>query len=176
MNRLVAQWNAFWFPQTTAVRLAICRIVMVAAQLLLFLPSLENNLRMAETNSSFAQPQAIIGWLSAVVSQDILRSPQLLTCVYYSCIVSGVMALIGLLTRPAAFVFAAANSYLVLHQYSYGNRHHPEAVFCIFLMLLAFCRRSIGARPGSCWPLRRETQRAASAGRLAPSPPKGSRW
>jgi hypothetical protein len=69
-----------------------------------------------------------------------------------------VLALIGLFTRFSVFVFALGTWIFIAHAYSYGDRHHTQALFCIFLMLLAFApsgdRLSVDAllrrrRPGA---------------------------
>lgn len=44
----------------------------------------------------------------------------------------------GLFTRVSLFLFALGTWIFIAHGYSYGDRHHPEAVFAIFLMVLAF--------------------------------------
>lgn len=47
------------------------------------------------------------------------------------------LALVGLFTRVSLFLFAAGTWIFVAHLFSYGDRHHTEALFAIFLMLLA---------------------------------------
>ena len=44
----------------------------------------------------------------------------------------------GLFTRPSLFLFATGTWIFVAHLFSYGDRHHTEALFAIFLMVLAF--------------------------------------
>ena len=77
----------------------------------------------------------------------------------------------GLLTRLSLFLFAGGTWIFVAHLFSYGDRHHTEALFAIFLMLLAFApsgerlsldallRRPRGVRPAdtsefAVWPLK----------------------
>jgi hypothetical protein len=58
--------------------------------------------------------------------------------IYCITAAAGITTLVGLFTRVSAFGFALGNWILVAHVYSYGEDHHPEAILCIFLMLLAF--------------------------------------
>jgi hypothetical protein len=53
-------------------------------------------------------------------------------------VAAGLAALIGFLTRLSLFVFALGVWIIIAHWYSYGDFHHESAVFCIFLLLLAF--------------------------------------
>jgi len=53
-------------------------------------------------------------------------------------VLAGFAALIGLLTRLSLFVFALGVWIIIAHWYSYADIHHESAVFCIFLLLLAF--------------------------------------
>jgi hypothetical protein len=51
---------------------------------------------------------------------------------------AGWLALIGLRTRTALFVFALGTWFFVSHGYSYADVHHREAPFALFLMALPF--------------------------------------
>ncbi len=143
MNSLVRKWNAFWFPESTGLRLAICRITVVAAQLFFFLPrstSLHQQLAIVDrAGGEFINPQVLTRLICAVLPPGVFPTHEAILVIYTLAIVSGITTLIGLATRFSAFLFAAANCVMVAHLYSYGEKHHPEAVFCIFLMLLAFC-------------------------------------
>jgi hypothetical protein len=48
------------------------------------------------------------------------------------------LALVGFFTRLSLFLFAAGTWIFIAHLFSYGDRHHTEALFAIFLMLLVF--------------------------------------
>ncbi|UCF32885.1 MAG: HTTM domain-containing protein [Phycisphaerales bacterium] len=135
---IVRRWESFWFPEASPLRLAICRLIMVGSQLVLFREPLGEHLMLTTGNEGFHQPQAMIRALGAVFSEAAIRAPQTLTTVYWVTIVAGVTTFLGLFTRLSAFVFAVGNWFLVAHRYSYGEKHHPEAIFCIFLLLLAF--------------------------------------
>jgi uncharacterized membrane protein YphA (DoxX/SURF4 family) len=137
-RRWIAYWNAYWFPEATPQRLAVCRIIMVAAQLVLFLPSLGHQLNLLARNTDFIDPQFLMLAITALVPREVFFSPAVFTVLHWVTIIAGITALIGFFTRTSAFVFAAGNWIFVAHAYSYGEEHHTEAILCIFLMLLAF--------------------------------------
>jgi hypothetical protein len=137
LRHWIDRWNAFWFPETTATPLAVARIIAVAGQLFWFFPSLQNQLRRMERNPEFIMPELLIRAISSVVP-DSFFTPPVFTKFYWVVVAFGLLALIGLLTRFSLFLFAFGIWILVAHYYSYGDRHHTQAVFCIFLMALAF--------------------------------------
>jgi hypothetical protein len=136
-RRWIDRWNAYWFPTTPIVHLAICRIVAVAAQLLWFSPDLELQQNLLVKNPEFIEPQLLIRAIAAVVPRDVFFTPGAFTILYWVTMAAGVAALVGLFTRASLFVFALGTWIFVAHLYSYGDRHHTQALFCIFLMLLA---------------------------------------
>jgi uncharacterized membrane protein YphA (DoxX/SURF4 family) len=138
VHTLVERWQSFWFPVTSPLRLAVCRLVIVGSQLLFFREPLAEHLMLTRGNESFYQPQAFIRMLAAVFTESAVKAPQTLTTVYWVTLVAGVTTFFGLFTRLSAFFFAIGSWFLVTHRYSYGEKHHPEAIFCIFLLLLAF--------------------------------------
>ena len=137
VRRWIDRWNAYWFPTTPILHLAICRIVAVAAQLFWFFPSMEEQRNLLVLNQEFIEPQLLIRAIAAVVPREVFFTPGAFTVLYWVTIVAGVAALVGLFTRTSLFVFALGIWILVAHLYSYGDRHHTQALFCIFLMLLA---------------------------------------
>jgi hypothetical protein len=159
VSRWIDRWNAYWFPTTPILHLAICRIVAVAAQLFWFFPDLEQHQNFLVKNPEFIEPQLLIRAISAVLPRDVFFTPEAFTVLYRVTWVAGVSALVGFFTRTSVFVFALGTWIFVAHLYSYGDRHHTQALFCIFLMLLALApsgeRLSVDAlvrrrrRPGS---------------------------
>jgi len=138
VKRWIERWNAYWFPETTTRELCLSRIVVVAAQLLLFPPVLEKHINYLTKNSEFIDPQVIISAIAAVFPRETVFTPSVFTTLYWVTFVAGLLTLVGLFTRPSAFVFALCNWIFVAHEYSYGDRHHGEALFCILLMCYAF--------------------------------------
>ncbi len=133
----IDRWNAYWFPTTPLLHLAICRIVAVGAQLLWFFPDLEEHRNLLVKNAEFIEPQLIVRVISAVVPRELLFTPGGFTGLYWITMAAGVAALVGFFTRASLLVFALGTWIFVAHLFSYGDRHHTEALFCIFLLLLA---------------------------------------
>lgn len=174
VRRWIDRWNAYWFPATPTFHLAICRIVAVAAQLFWFFPNLEEHQNLLVKNQDFIEPQLLIRLIAAVVPREVFFTPDAFAVLYWVTAVAGVAALIGLLTRVSLLVFAMGTWIFVAHLFSYGDRHHTEALFCIFLLLLALApsgdrlsidalrrRRRVGAAAGASdmsemaiWPLK----------------------
>jgi Vitamin K-dependent gamma-carboxylase len=133
----VDRWNAWWFPPASTLHLAICRIVAVGAQLVWFHPNLAEHVNLLRKNHEFIEPQLITRILAAVFSRDAFFSPSMFTALYWVTFAFGILALVGLFTRLSLFLFATGTWIFVAHLFSYGDRHHTEALFAIFLMLLA---------------------------------------
>jgi uncharacterized membrane protein YphA (DoxX/SURF4 family) len=135
---LMVWWKSYWFPETTGRQLAICRIMLVTAQLLFFFPSLDSQLMFVQPFRGFIDAQVIIVVISNLLPAHLFPTAWAFTAIYWTTLATGITTLIGFLTRTSAFVFALGNWILVAHVYSYGEDHHPEAILCFFLMLLAF--------------------------------------
>jgi uncharacterized membrane protein YphA (DoxX/SURF4 family) len=138
MQRWIDLWNSYWFPRTTTRALGISRIVVIAAQMFLLFPAIESNIQLAKRNPDFMSPQLLIAAIGAIVPDGSFFTPTGFSVIRSVTIVAGVTCLIGLFTRTSAFLFALGNWILIAHAYSYADIHHTEAIWCIFLMLLAF--------------------------------------
>ena len=110
----------------------------VGAQLLWFYPNLAEHVNLLRKNDEFVHPQLISRILVALFSREAVFNPSTFTVLYWVTFVVGLMAMTGLFTRASLFLFAAGTWIFVAHLFSYGDRHHTEALFAIFLMLLAF--------------------------------------
>ncbi|MGN6391569.1 MAG: HTTM domain-containing protein [Gemmatimonadales bacterium] len=132
------RWNAYWFPTTTTLNLGGARIMAVAAELFWFFPSLSHQIALATKNTHFVDPQPLIRLITAVVPREAVFTPTVLTLMSWVVWLAGCAALIGLWTRAALFVLALGEWILVSHAYSYGDVHHNQALFSIFLLALAF--------------------------------------
>jgi hypothetical protein len=131
-------WKSFWFPDDTGLRLALCRIIVVGAQLFIFFPSLDSQLMFLRPFRGFIDPQVIMVAISAVLPAGLFPTAGAFQLIYWVALTAGLTTLIGLFTRTSAFVFGLGNWLVISHVYSYGEEHHPEAILAIFLMLLAF--------------------------------------
>jgi uncharacterized membrane protein YphA (DoxX/SURF4 family) len=165
VKRWIDRWDAYWFPQETPLYLCMARIIAVGLQLLFFLPSLHKHFELLDKNPDFIDPQVIISAIARIFPRDDYFTHANFTALYWLMVVAGILALIGLFTRASVFVFALGTRFFVAHEYSYGDRHHTEALWTIFIMCLAFSPS--GARLSVDALLRRRRERAAG---LPPGP------
>lgn len=138
MKRLIDRWNAYWFPTTTTLNLALCRIIAVGAQMFWFFPPLDFQLHLLQENPQFVAAQPFIRAITAIVPRDVFFTRPILTTLYWASMLAGLSALFGFFTRTSMFLFALGTWFFISHGYSYADVHHPEALFAIFLMALAF--------------------------------------
>ena len=138
MHAPIALWNRYWFPTTSTLNLAGARIVAVAAQLFWFFPGLDYHINLASKNPAFIDPQPMIRAIDALLPREALFNPAGLTTLWWATAVAGVLALVGLWTRPALFGFSLGVCFFVSHGYSYADVHHPQALFVIMLLVLPF--------------------------------------
>lgn len=118
--------------------LALMRIACVGATLVFFFPSLQHEMYLAQANPSLFRPIPALKVLMLPLGPYGLRpDAMLLHAVWIGTRLAGVAGLLGLYTRPALFLFAAGNTLLTAHRYSYGEIHHPEALLVMALWLLA---------------------------------------
>jgi hypothetical protein len=161
VKRWIERWDAYWFPEATPLYLCMSRIMVVGMQLLFFLPSLDKHFDLLDKNPNFIDPQLIISAIARIFSRDEYFTHANFTALYWVMVVAGILALIGLVTRGSVFVFALLSMFFVAHEYSYGDRHHTEALWTIFIMCLAFSPS--GARLSVDAILRRRRAAAASS-------------
>jgi hypothetical protein len=160
MNGWLRRLHDHWFAPAPLRDLATVRIVLVGMQLTLLLwPYLARKLGaclgcnpryqlalMAIDVREFT-PLPALKLLLLPLGWGARPGPELLETVWVVTAVAGVLALLGLLTRPSLLVLAAGSTLLVAHAYSYRERHHPEAMLTIMLWTLAF------APSGARWSL-----------------------
>ncbi|HEX5436702.1 MAG TPA: DCC1-like thiol-disulfide oxidoreductase family protein [Gemmatimonadaceae bacterium] len=138
MSRVLRALDRHWFAPASLRELAVVRIVVVAGQLFLFYPPLAWELWLAGADPKTYLPIPALKVLMLPFGHWGVRpGPMFLHAVWLLGIVAGVLAIIGLSTRLSLFVFAAVNTLLIAHTYSYGEYHHPEAVMVIALWVLA---------------------------------------
>jgi hypothetical protein len=106
--------------------------------MLWFFPSLSFQINLAVRNTEFHYPQPLIRLVTAFVPRESLFTPSGLTAIYYVSMAAGLLALVGLGTRPALFVYALCYGFFVSHAYSYGDVHHREVLYFFFVLALAF--------------------------------------
>ena len=109
----------------------------VGSQLLWFYPNLDEHLNFLAKNDAFIQPQLVTRILAAVFSRDAVFNAATFTALYWVTFAVGILALVGLFTRLSLILFTAGTWIFVAHLFSYGDKHHTEALLAIFLLLLA---------------------------------------
>lgn len=134
---LAGCWAGYFFPTTSPVRLAVLRIVLVAAQLTYFRESLVTQ-RLLLGADGFIDPSWLTRLLLAVFSEETLRTPALVESLWWATHAAGILALVGFRARTSMFLFGLGNLILVAFRYSYGEVHHPEAIYRILLLVFAF--------------------------------------
>ena len=138
MKRLIALWNAYWFPTTSTLNLAGARIVAAAVEVFWLFPSLPHQTNLLIKNSAFRDPQALIRIIDAVAPHQLVFSPGGFAVIYWVSIVAGLTALVGFATRTSLLLLTFGLWFFVSHMYSYADVHHTQAPFAIFLLALAF--------------------------------------
>jgi len=161
MKGLLRRLHDHWFAPAPLEDLALVRIVLVTAQLILLLtPYLSDEVGaclgcsvqyqhfLTSVDRSYFDPiPALKLLLLPFGGADARPDPMFLHAVWVAAVATGVTGLLGAFTRPSLLVFAAANTLLVAHSYSYGEFHHPEALMTIALWTIALgpsgARRSV---------------------------------
>ena len=131
------RWARYFFPVGSTARPAVLRIVCVALQLLWFTYPLSGQLKLLGA-TGFSEPQVIVRGLLLVFEPETLRSAAVIQTVWWATTACGVLALVGLFTRVSLGAYAVGTMLLISHKYSYGEYHHPEAIYVLFLFVLAF--------------------------------------
>lgn len=103
-----------------------------------FFPKLSYQINLAVSNTAFDHPQPLIRLVTAFVPREVVFTPTCLTIVYWVAMSAGVLAIIGLGTRYALLVYGLCYGFFVSHAYSYGDVHHREVLYFLFVLALAF--------------------------------------
>ena len=128
-------WVRFWFPTTTAVPLAVCRLVLVLAWLLLFAKPWAV-LAVPLTYDPALINLSLIRGVLTLVPVETFHTAAFLRAIWMVTTVAGVLAAVGFVTRTSLVTFGLGNSILVAHMWSYGEWHHTEALYCLALVLM----------------------------------------
>ena len=137
LRELAEWWDWYWFTPAPTVNLALARILTVAAHLFWLFPSLDEQLVRLESSPHFIHPQLLIRAVAAVFPREVWFTPRTITIVWWSIKALGLLSLVGLFTRVAMPLFALGSWFLVAHRFSYGDVHHSEAMFALFLLSLS---------------------------------------
>jgi len=135
MARITNWWNNYWFSPSSSFNLAVTRI-LAAALWLLWMPLINppekiNNLHGI---ADLYDPLPILSLLTLGMSKP---SQEVTTIIYIVMMIAGILALIGLRTNISMMVLALSGIFLQTFIYSFGDFHHPTALFLIAMVLLA---------------------------------------
>jgi hypothetical protein len=103
-----------------------------------FFPRLPYQISLAVHNTEFNHPQPLVRLVTAFLPREAVFNPTVLTAIYWVAIAAGLLALVGLGTRYALLVYGLCYGFFVSHAYSYGDVHHTEAPYFLFILALAF--------------------------------------
>ena len=138
MKSVLRALDRHFFAPERLADLALLRIACVGATLLFFFPSLPLQLSLAQADPVLFRAIAALKVLMLPLGAWGVRpDAMLLHAVWLGTLLAGVSGLLGLYTRPSLFLFAAGDTLLIAHRYSYGELHHPDALLIIALWLLA---------------------------------------
>ena len=107
---------------------------------------LEYTLLLAETPTGFDGPQPLASLCAAILGEETLP----ISLTFLTDDPSrhdrdrASWRWLGFITRPSLALHAILSGILVAHSYSYGEKHHTEAIYTLFLfcMALAPCNRA----------------------------------
>jgi len=136
-KRYAAAWDAYWFPQSTAVRLAVLRVITVGAGLAFFHPPLSWLMGRVNGNVGFVNPEPWIQLLAGVVGDANFRDPTASAAMWWVVMAAGVCSLFGFLGRVTMPVLAVGNITLWTHMWSYGELHHVNTIYALWLLAMA---------------------------------------
>ena len=132
-------WVEYWFKPAPLFDLAMCRIIMVGTALALLLLNIttERLQDYATLESALYMPIPTLKILLTPFGFDTRPDLSMLIMVKYVAVLSGIMAMIGLLTNISLAVFVYAYLIIITHFYSYSDFHHNEAPLMLALGYLA---------------------------------------
>ena len=132
-------WVEYWFKPAPVFDLAVCRVIMVGTALALVLANFSAGRLQdyAALEPTLYLPIPTLRILLLPFGLDFRPDLSMLIMVKYAAIVSGIFAIVGLLTNLSLIVFVYANLVVITHFYSYSDFHHTEAPLMLALGYLA---------------------------------------
>ncbi|HET8623031.1 MAG TPA: DCC1-like thiol-disulfide oxidoreductase family protein, partial [Gemmatimonadales bacterium] len=159
-----------WFEPASLRDLAIVRIVIAGSALVLFRPDLDWMMMLAHAEPSTFRPLPILKLLMLPFGEWGVRpEPMFLRALWWLYLVAACGAVVGFATRLSLVALAWSATLIVAHNYSYGELHHPEAIFILAIWILA-CAPTGQAL--SLHALRRRIDRSLGAQRFEPIRPE----
>lgn len=140
-------WNKYWFAPAPVLDLAVVRIVVVGAQilLLLFYSSFGRLEQFAGLDDAMYHPIPVFRIVTIFFGFDFRPDLPFLLVVYWSAVLTGFMALLGIFTNISLGIFTLCNIFITGFLYSFGDFHHTQAplYLCLVVLTLSPCGRAL---------------------------------
>lgn len=142
MNNVTRLWTSYWFRPASLFRLAICRVVIVAFQLVYLTINVngfiyERFQYLTNLPDFLYDPLPILRLFIWPFGVGYRPGLVVLLLIYSITMVTGLFGLIGFRTNLNLLIFAAGNIFIHAFNYSFGEFHHPDAIMMIALAVLA---------------------------------------
>ena len=134
----LSPWNKYWFTPSPYFDLAIVRVLAVAFQLYILLSYFGGVLGALQLPDSIYLPLPALKIFMLPWGWGARPDEAMVLTIFWSTIVAGILALIGLLTNVSLFCFAMGCIFLKAFEYSFGEQHHPEAIMMVALVVFSF--------------------------------------
>jgi hypothetical protein len=136
---LWGRWRRYWFAPAPLIDLAICRIILVAVQVLM--PVYRDHDEILRTLSDYPDssfhPLLILRLLTLPFGGDYRPSPELVETVSRITLGAGLLALVGFKTNLSLIVFAIGTTFEHAFIISFGELHHTDSILIIAISILA---------------------------------------
>ena len=146
-QNIIDWWTGYWFAPAPVLDLSIVRIVIVGAQLLLLLfygsYDIERFEEFSELEHALYHPIPAFRIATIFFGLDFRPDFTFLLIIYWSTVLVGFMALVGIFTNISMGLFLFGNVFLIGFLYSFGDFHHTQAplILCLVVLMLSPCGR-----------------------------------
>lgn len=145
----------YFFRRGSTAAPAMMRFLAVGFYLFWLSEPLADNLYHLDA-PGFDQPQLIVQFFLLFVDEATFRQPIVIGSIWWATQGLGLLALVGLFTRFSLGGYAVGHLILIAHEYSYGEFHHPDALYVLFLLMLAFAPTGDCLSVDAWWRSRRD--------------------
>jgi hypothetical protein len=156
-------WNAYWFRSRPYADLEMVRIITVGTQLILLLFDADyaaaRFLQLDASPDVMYQPIPSLIFFIIPFGLDYRPSFEEIQLIKTIAIVSGFLALMGLVTRLSLLVFILSCVFIVAWTYSFDDFHHVEAPLFLALGILVFAPVGRVLSVDAWWRRRRDPER-----------------
>jgi hypothetical protein len=146
MKKVLTRLDVYWFGPALLRDLALFRIVLSSLQLVLLLwpsppdtcvgCSIDHQIWLTNVDPRLYTPIPALKVLLFPLGWGVRPDVTVLQVAWLGAVFSGVGTILGWYTKASTLCFAATNTLLIAHSYSYKEMHHTEAIMIIALWLL----------------------------------------